>query len=86
MWVILENDEMHCYDSPFKNQLIYVVDCSKIKNIEEKVFNKLACGIPMNGIGISTADGPELYWAWGDDVMSIRGLWNRAFKKHHHIR
>lgn len=86
VWVILQNDTMKCWDSPFENKLLFTVDCTQIVNLEEKVFDKLACNIAMDGIGISRKTEPELYWAWGGDSGKIRGLWNRVFKKHHHSR
>jgi len=83
MWVVMEGDLMSCWDTPFQNELFFTVDSKTVANLEEAVYDKLACKSVMHGVAISRTNLSSLYWAWGDDSSSIRGLWRRAFKRHH---
>jgi len=85
MWVVLRDGHMSCWDTPFVNREICKVDCKKILKIEEKSFDKLACKITMHGLGITVDGSGELYWAWGDDAKSTKGLWKKAFTTHHFV-
>ena len=71
---------MECYDSPYETELKFTVDCNKIVDIYPKEFD--VPPLKLVGYEIVIDSGNKLFWAFGDDSMNIKGLWNRTLKKH----
>jgi hypothetical protein len=85
IWVILHDNILHCYVSPFitgASGLIRKIDRSTIMNITD--INITILGVEMDALKIVvlTALGQceTLTWAWENDCVHMRRLWTQALR------
>ena len=85
IWVILQDNILHCYVSPFitgASGLIRKIDRSTIMNITD--INITVLGVEMDALKIVvlTALGQceTLTWAWENDCAHTRRLWTQALR------
>ena len=63
IWVVLNNDDITCYESPFDSSPVGGFSCQDISKLTQKKFD--VTEIKMKGVEIQFKSGNQLYWAWG---------------------
>ena len=82
MWVELVEGVIKCYESPYGGSLSNTIDCKRISDIEEIMYDKLEIDIEAVKITLMNLDPNlppiEMIWGWADDRNRLKKLWRRA--------
>merc|ERR1712146_764519 len=82
MWVDLVEGVLQCYESPYGGSLSNTIDCKRISDIEEIMYDKLEIDIEAVKITLMNLDPNlppiEMIWGWADDRNRLKKLWRRA--------
>lgn len=77
-FVLLYDDKVNVFDTPFDTEPCYAFKCEEIEKIESAKFELTE--IPMETIVITTKSGTVKRLAWGEN--GIRGMWMKALRKY----
>ena len=80
MWCVLKDSVVICYDSPYFNEVLKIIDLKRCTDIREKWFRLEidVCGVEL----LFSGHGRSVELAWGEDKDSYKGIWLAAFKRH----
>lgn len=73
IWVILSDDVLSCYDSPFEIGLRCTIPCRNIGGVEEE--REAFPGGAVGRFTLKMTDGSEYKWSWSDETAKLKGLW-----------
>ena len=87
IWVELVEGVLNCYESPHGGSLINTIDCKRISDIVEIMYDKLAIKIEAVKITLMNIDPnlppTEMIWGWANDRNRLKKLWRRALICNH---